>query len=93
MQSKKHLGSCLCGATRYSFVGDLDDGYFCHCSQCRKNYGLYGALVGVVRSTFVMTKSAKLRSFKSSNPPLGRFAVPAVRGLRGTEKATIGFTS
>lgn len=66
MRAKKYSGSCLCRSTRYSFVGDLADAWFCHCSQCRKNYGLYGAFVGVVRSAFKMTKASQLRAFKSS---------------------------
>ena len=66
MRAKKYTGSCLCGDTRFSFVGKLDDVYFCHCSQCRKNFGLYGAFVGVVRKKLIMKKHEKLQSFKSS---------------------------
>lgn len=66
MRARQYTGSCLCGATRFSFVGKLDDLYFCHCSQCRKNYGLYGAFAGVVRGTLVMDKADKLKSWKSS---------------------------
>lgn len=66
MRAKKYTGSCLCGTTRFSFVGKLDDLYFCHCSQCRKNYGLYGAFAGVPRSTFKMTKADALRAYQSS---------------------------
>jgi hypothetical protein len=66
MRAKRHTGSCLCGATRFSFVGKLDDLYFCHCSQCRKNYGLHGAFAGVARDALVMDKADKLRSYKSS---------------------------
>jgi hypothetical protein len=65
-RAKKYTGSCLCGATRFSFTGKLDDLYFCHCSQCRKNYGLYGAFAGVVRGALVMEKADKLRAYKSS---------------------------
>jgi hypothetical protein len=66
VRAKRYTGSCLCGATRFSFTGKLDDLYFCHCSQCRKNYGLYGAFAGVVRGKLVMDKAEKLRSYKSS---------------------------
>jgi hypothetical protein len=66
MRAKKYAGGCLCGATRFSFVGKLDNLYFCHCSQCRKNYGLYGAFAGVIRSALVTEKADKLQSFKSS---------------------------
>jgi hypothetical protein len=67
-------------------VGDLDDGYFCHCSQCRKNYGLYGAFVGVARSTFVMTKSAKLQSFKSSKSTTRTFCGACGAGIAWDRK-------
>ncbi len=63
MRARRYTGSCLCGETRFSFVGKLDDLYFCHCSQCRKNYGLYGAFAGVTRSRFALDKADKLRSF------------------------------
>jgi hypothetical protein len=66
MRAKRYTGSCLCGATRFSFTGKLDDLYFCHCSQCRKNYGLYGAFAGVSRGALVMEKADKLQSYKSS---------------------------
>lgn len=66
MRAKRYSGSCLCGATRFSFIGKLDDLYFCHCSQCRKNYGLYGAFAGVMRGALVMDKTDTLRSYKSS---------------------------
>lgn len=66
MREKRYSGSCLCGATRFSFVGKLDDLYFCHCSQCRKNFGLYGAFAGVNRDAFAVDSAKKLRSYKSS---------------------------
>ena len=62
----KHSGSCLCGAVKYFFTGSLDDVWFCHCSQCRKNYGMYGAFVGVPRESFSINKTKKSRSYKSS---------------------------
>jgi hypothetical protein len=65
-QAKKHRGMCLCGAVRFSFAGPLDDAYFCHCSQCRKNYGMHGAFVGVARDSFVVNASKTLTSYKSS---------------------------
>jgi hypothetical protein len=34
-----HRGSCLCGAVSYEIEGDLGDGYYCHCSRCRKASG------------------------------------------------------
>jgi len=69
--TRKFHGSCLCGAVRFSFSGALDDTYFCHCEQCRKNYGMHGAFVGVARDKLVISKSKTIRTYKSS-PSTGR---------------------
>jgi hypothetical protein len=66
VKAKIHRGTCLCGAVRFSFKGELDDAYFCHCTQCRKNYGMHGAFVGVARDALVIGKTKTLRSYKSS---------------------------
>ena len=36
-------GSCLCGAVRYEVRGPLRQVVNCHCGQCRKFHGHYGA--------------------------------------------------
>ena len=36
-------GGCLCGAVRYRVEGSLRDIHACHCSQCRRVTGHYGA--------------------------------------------------
>lgn len=63
---KKHSGSCLCGSVKFSFEGPLDDIWFCHCSQCRKNYGMYGAFVGVLHDSLKINKSKYLNSYRAS---------------------------
>jgi hypothetical protein len=40
-------GSCLCGGVRIKTHGDLRGVVFCHCSQCRKQTGLYFAATNV----------------------------------------------
>jgi len=73
-RAKKHRGSCLCGAVRFSFSGDLDDAYFCHCTQCRKNYGMHGAFVGVARDALAIADPKKaLKSYKSSRSTVRQF--------------------
>ncbi|WP_048648744.1 GFA family protein [Nitratireductor soli] len=42
-----HDGSCLCGAVRFHTSGDLRGVVYCHCSQCRKQTGLYYAATDV----------------------------------------------
>lgn len=41
--SEDHTGSCLCGTVRFRVTGPLREVVFCHCSQCRKQTGLYYA--------------------------------------------------
>jgi hypothetical protein len=36
-------GGCLCGAVRYEVRGPLRPVVNCHCGQCRKSHGHYGA--------------------------------------------------
>lgn len=64
--TRTYRGTCLCGAVQFSFSGALDDAYFCHCGQCRKNYGMHGAFVGVARDALVLNKTKTLKSYKSS---------------------------
>jgi hypothetical protein len=42
-----HTGSCLCGAVRFHTSAPLRDVVACHCSQCRKQTGLYYAATNV----------------------------------------------
>jgi hypothetical protein len=73
MKSKAFRGACLCGDVRVSFKGALDDAYFCHCVQCRKNYGMHGAFVGVERDKLVIENPRKMRLFKSSKSTMRAF--------------------
>ena len=93
MRARKYTGGCLCGAVRFSFVGKLDVLYFCHCSQCRKNYGLYGAFAGVIRSALVMNKTDKLQSFQSSRNVTRKFCgvcgSPVIWDRKGDERVYV----
>jgi hypothetical protein len=44
----EHTGSCLCGDVRFRTSGKLRDVVACHCSQCRKQTGLYYAATNVL---------------------------------------------
>ena len=73
-RAKKHRGACLCGAVKFSFSGGLDDAYFCHCTQCRKNYGMHGAFVGVAQDALTISDPKKvLTSYKSSRNTVRQF--------------------
>lgn len=39
----QHLGKCLCGAVTITVTGELGAVGYCHCSQCRRQTGLYYA--------------------------------------------------
>ena len=45
--TERHDGSCLCGAVRFHTEGALRGVVYCHCSQCRKQTGLYYAATDV----------------------------------------------
>ncbi|WEZ83294.1 GFA family protein [Rhizobium sp. 32-5/1] len=42
-----HTGGCACGAVRFVVRGPLGDVGACHCSQCRRQTGLYYATTNV----------------------------------------------
>jgi len=39
MSARSLSGGCLCGAVRYTAVGEAQRFYHCHCSRCRKVSG------------------------------------------------------
>jgi len=68
MTKKMYRGSCLCGMVKLT-AKKLRDGRvcFCHCSQCRKNYGLYGAFVGIPKESLSVTESKNISWYQSSS--------------------------
>lgn len=46
----QHSGGCLCGKVRFETLGPLREVVFCHCSQCRKQTGLYYATTALARA-------------------------------------------
>lgn len=43
-----HSGSCNCGAVRFRTRGPLREVIACHCSQCRRQTGLYYAATNIL---------------------------------------------
>ena len=72
----EHLGGCLCGAVRYVAKGPLREVVYCHCSQCRKQSGLYFATTAVAKTDFTLTVQDSLRWYAASSH--------AERGFCGT---------
>lgn len=68
-----HAGGCLCGAVRYVARGPLRDVVFCHCSQCRKQTGLYFAATAVDKTGFTLTAEAGLKWYAASDFALRGF--------------------
>ncbi|MCP5425290.1 MAG: GFA family protein [Gammaproteobacteria bacterium] len=60
-----YRGSCLCGVVTYEIDGELGDGYFCHCSRCRKASGsAYAANARLLPNQFrVLTGQESLKSY------------------------------
>lgn len=59
-------GSCLCGAVRYEYTGELGPIVLCHCRHCRKAQGSAFATVSPVDSAAFRLLSGRetLREFE-----------------------------
>lgn len=62
-----HDGGCLCGAVRYRVSGPLRDVTYCHCSQCRRQTGLYYAATACATEDLAITGSEALRWYAASD--------------------------
>jgi hypothetical protein len=60
-------GSCLCGAVRYEVRGPLRQVVNCHCGQCRKFHGHYGAYSSAAAKDISITGYRNLKWYRSSN--------------------------
>lgn len=66
-------GSCLCGKVGFTLKAPLEETiYYCHCTLCQKNYGMYGAFVGVPKEAFKITKGSKLVTWFESSKDIFR---------------------
>ncbi|MDK1489586.1 GFA family protein [Sinorhizobium sp. 7-81] len=61
-----HEGACLCGAVRFKTRGKLREIIFCHCSQCRKQTGLYYAATNVQNSDIDVEGADNVTWYRSS---------------------------
>lgn len=60
-------GGCLCGAVRYRLHGPLRDVVACHCGQCRRWHGHFGAYTAVPRDALELTANGELTWYRSSD--------------------------
>lgn len=65
--SEHHAGGCLCGAVRFETREKPDVVVGCHCSQCRRQTGLYYAAADVPVSALTIAGEENLRWFQSSD--------------------------
>lgn len=64
--SKQHTGSCLCEKVSFKTRGKLRNLLACHCSQCRKQTGLYYAATDVNISDVEITGENHVTWYKAS---------------------------
>jgi len=59
-------GGCLCGGVRYQVTGGLRDVSACHCTQCRKTTGHFGAFSACLDDDLSMEMEDTLAWYHSS---------------------------
>ena len=84
-----HTGACFCGAVRFSVEGDVGGVISCHCRDCQRLTGNYGALVVVDKAATTIEGEDALRWYDTG--PGSRRAFCATCGSRllkdkGTDK-------
>lgn len=62
-------GSCLCGAVRFEIRGKPRSLSYCHCTRCRKQAGMFAAVVMVRREDFHLIEGAEqIRRYVPEDP-------------------------
>lgn len=64
--SEVHRGHCLCGGVRLTVKAPLTELSFCHCSQCRRQTGLYYATTDVLVDDLLIDGVEQIRWYRSS---------------------------
>jgi hypothetical protein len=59
-------GSCLCGEVAFHITGELRPVIACHCTQCRKQTGHYGAFTACDNSALHFDKQTTLTWYRAS---------------------------
>jgi hypothetical protein len=62
-----HTGRCLCGAVSFETEGPLRPITACHCSQCRRQTGLYYAATSTSADRLTIRGEEKLSWYRASD--------------------------
>lgn len=62
-----HTGKCLCGAVRFETKGELREVIACHCSQCRRQTGLYYAATNVADDRLTVEGAENVTWYRASD--------------------------
>lgn len=65
--SESHHGSCLCGTVRFHIAAPLQGVVYCHCSQCRRQTGLYYATTDVDMSKITIEGNGNITWYAASD--------------------------
>jgi hypothetical protein len=60
-------GSCLCGGVSFEISGPLRPVVACHCTQCRKQSGHYGAFTACQNADLRFTRDSTLAWYRASD--------------------------
>jgi hypothetical protein len=60
-------GSCLCGGVSFEITGQLRPVIGCHCTQCRKQSGHYGAFTACEDKDLTLKNKDTLAWFRASD--------------------------
>ena len=66
-QESVATGGCLCGAVRYEVRGEVRSIINCHCGQCRRFGGHFGAYTHVGDEQFTLARERGLKWYRSSD--------------------------
>ncbi|HEX2146921.1 MAG TPA: GFA family protein, partial [Pseudorhizobium sp.] len=64
---ERHVGRCLCGGVNFETTGRLREVIACHCSQCRRQTGLYYAATDVELDRLRLVSQETLTWFRASD--------------------------
>ena len=62
-----HTGSCECGDVTFEISGELRPVTACHCRECRKTSGHYGASTYAATDQMTITRGRSLAWFQSTD--------------------------